>query len=141
MTQQLTCVYADDMDAQYSKIMQDGLDEHAKNKKGLDAVQSFSFSCFDNDKNFVAGIKGTLIYGCLYVDTLWVSEDFRGQNYGTLLMSKAENLARERNCRFMNLCTTDWQARPFYEKLGFKLEFVRSGYDKDSELYFLKKDL
>jgi ribosomal protein S18 acetylase RimI-like enzyme len=56
-------------------------------------------------------------------------------------MSKAENLARERNCRFMNLSTTDWQARPFYEKLGFKLEFVRSGYDKDSELYFLKKDL
>jgi hypothetical protein len=62
MTQQLTCVYADDMDAQYPKIMQDGLDELAKNKKGLDAVQSFSFSCFDNDKNFVAGIKGVVVY-------------------------------------------------------------------------------
>lgn len=141
MKQQLTCVYADDMDTQSSKIIQDGLDEVAKSKKGLDAVQSFSFSCLDKDKNFVAGIKGTLIYGCLCVDTLWVSEDFRGQNYGTLLMSKAENLERERNCNFMNLCTTDWQAKPFYEKLGFKLEFVRSGYDKDSELYYLKKDL
>ncbi|WP_375319313.1 GNAT family N-acetyltransferase [Candidatus Tisiphia endosymbiont of Oplodontha viridula] len=141
MKQQLTCVYADDMDAQYSKIMQDGLDELAKNKKGLDAVQSFSFSCFDKDKNFVAGVKGVLMYGCLYVGTLWVSEDFRGQNYGTLLMSKAENLARERNCKFMTLNTTDWQARPFYEKLGFKLEFVRSGHDKDSEAYYLRKDL
>ncbi|WP_341755742.1 GNAT family N-acetyltransferase [Candidatus Tisiphia endosymbiont of Ptychoptera albimana] len=141
MKQQLTCVYADDMDAQYSKIMQDGLDELAKNKKGLDAVQSFSFSCFDNNKNFVAGIKGVLMYGCLHVDTLWVSEDFRGQNYGTLLMSKAENLARERNCKFMTLNTADWQTKPFYEKLGFKLEFVRSGYDKDSEAYYLRKDL
>ena len=119
MKQQLTCVYADDMDAQYSKIMQDGLDEFAKNKKCLDAVQSFFFSCFDNNKNFVAGVKGVLTYGCLHVDTLWVSKDFRGQNYGTFLMSKAENLARERNCKFMTLNTADWQAKPFYEKIRF----------------------
>lgn len=81
------------------------------------------------------------MYGCLHVDTLWVSKDFRGQNYGIFLMSKAENLARERNCKFMTLNTADWQTKPFYEKLGFKLEFVRSGYDKDSEAYYLRKDL
>lgn len=34
MKQQLTCVYADDMDAQSSKIMQDGLDEVAKKQEG-----------------------------------------------------------------------------------------------------------
>ncbi len=138
----LEIVYADNsIDAQYMKIMEDGLNKHAEIKKGLDAIKSFSFACFDNNKNFVAGVDGKSFYGCLYIDMLWVSENFRGQNYGTLLMAKVENIARERNCKFMTVCTTDWQARPFYEKLGFKLEFVRSGYDKDSEIYYLRKDL
>ncbi|MCC8371464.1 MAG: GNAT family N-acetyltransferase [Rickettsia endosymbiont of Pseudomimeciton antennatum] len=138
----LEIVYADNsIDAQYMKIMENGLNELAKVKKGLDAIKSFSFACFDNDKNFVAGVDGKSFYGCLYVDMLWVSENFRGQNYGTLLMAKVEDVARERNCKFMTVCTTDWQARPFYEKLGFKLEFVRSDYDKDSEVYYLRKDL
>ncbi|UCM85850.1 MAG: GNAT family N-acetyltransferase [Rickettsia endosymbiont of Culicoides impunctatus] len=138
----LQIIYADNsIDAQYMKIMEDGLNEQAKVKKGLDVIKSFSFTCFDNDKNFVAGVDGKIFYGCLYVDMLWVSENFRGQNYGTLLMAKVEDVARERNCKFMTVCTTDWQAKPFYEKLGFKLEFVRSGYDKDSEVYYLRKDL
>ncbi|MCC8416246.1 MAG: GNAT family N-acetyltransferase [Rickettsia endosymbiont of Gnoriste bilineata] len=138
----LQIIYADNsIDAQYMKIMEDGLNEQAKVKKGLDVIKSFSFTCFDNDKNFVAGVDGKIFYGCLYVDMLWVSENFRGQNYGTLLMAKVEDVARERNCKFMTVCTTDWQGKPFYEKLGFKLEFVRSGYDKDSEVYYLRKDL
>ncbi|MCC8483309.1 MAG: GNAT family N-acetyltransferase [Rickettsia endosymbiont of Labidopullus appendiculatus] len=138
----LQIVYADNsIDAQYMKIMEDGLNEQAKVKKGLDVIKSFSFTCFDNDKNFVAGVDGKSFYGCLYVDMLWVSENFRGQSYGTLLMAKVQEVARERNCKFMTVCTTDWQAKPFYEKLGFKLEFIRSGYDKDSEVYYLRKDL
>jgi GNAT superfamily N-acetyltransferase len=31
-----------------------------------------------------------------FVDMLWVSENFRGQNFGTLLMAKVEDVARER---------------------------------------------
>ncbi|MDR0296783.1 MAG: GNAT family N-acetyltransferase [Rickettsia sp.] len=81
--------------------MENGLNEQAKVKKGLDAIKSFSFACFDNDKNFVAGVDGKSFYGCLYIDMLWISENFRGQNYGTLLMAKVEDIARERNCKIM----------------------------------------
>ena len=46
----LEIVYADNsIDAQYMKVMENGLNEQAKVKKGLDVIKSFSFACFDND--------------------------------------------------------------------------------------------
>ena len=34
----------------------------------------------------------------------------------------------------------DFEAKPFYEKLGYKVEFERKGYDKNTSFYFLRKD-
>ncbi len=56
-------------------------------------------------------------------------------------MEKAENLACERGCTFIHLPTMDFQAKPLYEKLGYKLEFTKHDYEKDSVLYLLRKDL
>ena len=114
----------------------------AREKKGLIGdLQSFSFSLLDQDKNFIAGIGGVSLWGSLYITSLFVDENHRNQNYGSLLIEKAENLARERGCTFIHLSTMYFQAKPFYEKLGYKLEFTRCGYEKDSVSYHLRKDL
>ncbi|AEV92469.1 MULTISPECIES: GNAT family N-acetyltransferase [Rickettsia] len=56
-------------------------------------------------------------------------------------MQKVEDLARERGCNFIHLVTMDCQAKSFYEKLGYKIEFAMHGYEKDSIMYYLRKNL
>jgi len=50
-----------------------------------------------------------------------VPEALRGRGAGTRLMQAAEAEARRRECRHMWLETYSFQARPFYEKLGFRV--------------------
>ncbi len=142
MTQDFEIVYADEMDKAYSAIICDAFNKEAREKKGLTGdLKSFSFSCLDQDKNFIAGIQGISLWGSLYITSLFVDENHRNKKYGSILMEKAEELARERGCNFIALSTTDFQAKPFYEKLGYKLEFTRHGYEKDSIMYYLRKYL
>ncbi|MFP3012053.1 MAG: GNAT family N-acetyltransferase [Rickettsia sp.] len=142
MTQDFEIVYADEMDKAYSTIIWDAFNKEAREKKGLTGdLKSFSFSCLDQDKNFIAGIQVISLWGSLYITSLFVDENHRNKKYGSILMEKAEELARERGCNFIALSTTDFQAKPFYEKLGYKLEFTRHGYEKDSIMYYLRKDL
>jgi hypothetical protein len=35
----------------------------------------------------------------------------------------------------------DWEALPFYQKLGYEVEFTREGFQKNSKMYFLRKEL
>ncbi|XVN41270.1 MAG: GNAT family N-acetyltransferase [Rickettsia endosymbiont of Argas persicus] len=105
----------------------------AREKKGLIGdLKSFSFSLLNRDKNFIAGIGGVSFWGGFYINSLFVVKNHRNQKHGSLLMEKAENLARERRCNFVVLSTMDFQAKPFYEKLGYKLEFTRHSYEKNS---------
>ncbi|HJD64786.1 MAG TPA: GNAT family N-acetyltransferase [Rickettsia endosymbiont of Diachasma alloeum] len=142
MTRNFEIIYAEEMDKAYSAIIREAFNKDARKIKGLTGdLKSFSFSCLDQDQNFIAGIGGVSFWGGLYISSLFVDENYRNQNYGNLLIEKAENLARERGCTFIHLSTMDFQAKPFYETLGHKLEFTRHGYEKDSVLYLLRKDL
>lgn len=50
-----------------------------------------------------------------------MGEAARGKDVGSRLMSVAEDEARKRGATIMFLDTFSFQARPFYEKLGFKV--------------------
>ncbi|WP_017442416.1 hypothetical protein [Rickettsia gravesii] len=59
MTQNFEIVYADEMDRTHRTIIIDALNKDAREQKGLVGdIASFSFSCLDQDKNFVVGISG-----------------------------------------------------------------------------------
>jgi hypothetical protein len=34
-----------------------------------------------------------------------------------------------------------WEALPFYQKLGYSIEFVREGFEKESKMYMLRREL
>jgi ribosomal protein S18 acetylase RimI-like enzyme len=57
------------------------------------------------------------------------------------LIHAAEELALERKSTFMTVSTMDWEALPFYQKIGYEIEFVREGFEKDSKMFFLRKNL
>lgn len=114
--------------------------EIAIRTQGHKQHESFAFFMRDKNGQIKAGCNGFIFYGCLYVDQLWVDESLRGKGHGTDLMKSVENLGREKRCLFIAVNTMNWEALDFYKKLGFKVEFERHGFEKDSVFYFLRKD-
>jgi GNAT superfamily N-acetyltransferase len=118
-----------------------GICEHAKLARGLGAGTPFAFFIKDEMGDIKGGCSGYLFHGCLYTDFLWVDNSLRGQHYGIRLMESAEKLAIENGCRFMAVHTMDFEAPEFYKKLGYVIEFERRGFEKNSIMYFLRKNL
>lgn len=125
---------------QDEQILGDGIIEYAKLKKGHEPIMPFAYFIRDEDSNIRGGCKGSIFYGCVYVELLWIEEMLRGKDYGTQLMQAAEKLGRESGCNFAAVNTMDWEALGFYQKLGYHVEFERHGFFKTSVFYFLRKD-
>jgi ribosomal protein S18 acetylase RimI-like enzyme len=125
----------------YEKILFQGVSDNAFRAKGLPPIRPFSIFIKDQKQNVLGGVTGTTYYGCLYVDTLWVHETLHRQGWGKRLMHEAEKVGKERGAFFSTVNTMDWEALPFYEKLGYSIEFIREGYEKDSKMIMLRKTL
>lgn len=69
----------------------------------------------------LGGLWGLSLWGSFYVGLVVVPESARGRGQGSELMSRAEAEAVARGCRQMWLDTYAFQARPFYERLGFSV--------------------
>ena len=89
----------------------------------------------------VGGLWGRSLWGSLFVDIVFVPEQLRGNGIGTSLLQQAEQEAIRRGCRDMWTETYAFQARPFYEKLGFTVFGRLDGPAPSFPRYFLKKNL
>ena len=89
----------------------------------------------------LGGVLGHVWGGWLDLETLWVSELFRGQGYGTKLLEAAEDEARAQGCHGVFLTTFSFQARPFYEKAGYEVVADIPDYPRRHDHHVLKKAL
>ena len=93
------------------------------------------------DGRLVAGLLGQTNHGWLHVGWLWVSEELRQQKIGTELMRRAEAEALERECHHAHLTTLDFQARGFYERLGYTVFGVLDDYPRPHKRLLMQKQL
>ena len=56
-------------------------------------------------------------------------------------MRRAEEIARDRGCVAAVLDTFEFQARPFYERLGYVRFATLEGYPPGYRQYYLRKTL
>jgi GNAT superfamily N-acetyltransferase len=89
----------------------------------------------------VGGLLGHIRWRWLYVAKLWIEEAHRGGGHGAALMRAAEAHARTRGCLGVYLDTFEYQARPFYERLGYELFGTLPGYPPGFRQYHLAKRL
>lgn len=121
--------------------MEEGFLQHAFEKvqhKGN--IEQISFIA-KRGNAFAGAVYTETFWGALHIKLLYLEPKFRGQGVGTELMEKAMQKGKEKGCRFAYVETFSFQALDFYKKLGFQEEFVRSGYDKESQYHYLKKTL
>lgn len=117
------------------------LDAYNQTRKG--AVQDKpDFAVLVRDpvtKDVVGGLYGVDGYGWAFVRYLAIDERYRGHGLGTRLIDEAEKIARARGYIGVWLDTFEFQARPFYEKLGYELFGELEGGPNAIPRYFLKK--
>ena len=102
-------------------------EEHQKYEAKNGVVCNYSPFCFvakDGDK-IVGAISGATFFSEVYIDELVVKENQRGLKIGTNLITYVEEYFMGFGFNNINTCTNEFQAPKFYEKCGFKLEFVR----------------
>ena len=92
------------------------------------------------DGAVATGLAGHTYAGWLFVQYLWVSDRLRSAGTGRGLMAEAERRARERGCHSAYLDTFSFQARGFYEGLGYEV-FGALDYPPGHQRFFLRKRL
>lgn len=103
------------------------------------AEEPIAFEIRDGDK-LIGCVVVQLFWGQLHIKYLLVEEPFRSQGIGRCLMEHAFEFGKKQGCHFAFVETLSFQAPEFYQKLGFKMDFVRHGYDKEASFYYLRKD-
>ncbi len=95
----------------------------------------------DSEGMVVGGLLGHSSYEWLFISVLIVSEGLRRRGLGRKLMEQAEQIARARGLTGIWLDTFDFQARPFYEKLGFSVFGELRDHPRGISQYWLQKRL
>jgi len=89
----------------------------------------------------VGGLIANTVWGWLQIKELWVGEALRGGGLGKELMEQAEQEARRRGCHHALVDTFDFQARPFYEQLGYRSFGELEDFPRGHRRFFLSKAL
>ena len=95
----------------------------------------------NGDGEIVAGLNGNTDWGWLFVKLLWVAEEARGHDIGTQLMKEAEDEAKLRGCHSAWLDTFSFQAKGFYEKLGYSSFGMLDDFPRGHQRFFLRKKI
>ena len=96
---------------------------------------------YDADGNVIAGILGGTYWGWMYVDILWVDENYRRRGIGAKLLAAAEAEAVRRGCHHVHLDTMSWQAPDFYKKHGYEVVGILPDIPSGNQKYLLMKEL
>ncbi len=89
----------------------------------------------------VGGLNGATIFSYLHVDTVFVPPPVRRTGWGRKILLEAEAEALRRGCHGAWLSTFTFQARGFYERLGYSAFGTVEDYPPGHSLIFLSKRL
>lgn len=96
----------------------------------------------DTNGEIIAGILSKMYcWNCIYIDALWVKEEYRKDKLGTKLLKEIEKIAKEKDCHLIHLDTFDFQAKDFYIKHGYEIFGVLDQCPENHKRYFMKKSI
>lgn len=77
----------------------------------------------------------------LYVNILFVKENHRRKNLGSILLQKVEAEAKSIGASLVHLDTFDFQAKGFYIKHGYEIFEILDDCPTGHQRFYLKKKL
>jgi GNAT superfamily N-acetyltransferase len=131
----------DDPSAADVGVLSNGLTQHALPVTRVPGFHRIAVFARDPQSAVVGGVFGMINWNWLHVALVWVSEPLRHTGLGTRLLSEIERVAAERGCAHAHLDTFSYQARPFYERLGYRVFGVLDDYPPGQQRFFMRKNL
>ncbi len=131
----------DQADESVRKAVLDPLIPYNDAKTGCNDYRPLVIAVEDAEGTVVGGLWGKTAYGWLFVELLFLPESLRGRGLGAEPMSRAETEAIARGCHGALLDTFEFQARPFYERLGYVCFGELKDYPVGLARYFMRKML
>jgi len=101
--------------------------------------ERFAFRLLDSAGELAGGVSGVMAWGWLFIDAVWIGDAWRGRGLGRALMVRSEAHAAARGCHAVWLDT--FQARGFYEALGYAVFGELEDYPPGQKRFFLRKRL
>jgi GNAT superfamily N-acetyltransferase len=89
----------------------------------------------------LGGLWGRTSWSWLFVELLFVPKTHRGSGIGSSLMRQAEEEAIRRGCIGAWVDTFNFQARSFYERIGYTLFGTIEDYPPGQDRFFFQKRL
>ena len=129
------------IDVAARQFIVNAVDYHSIAATGLPDYFPVNFVLRGERDDVLGGVLGQLWGSWLQVTYLWVAEAARGAGHGTRLMSDAEAYACSRGAVGATVETHSFQARPFYERLGYEVFGTLDGYPPGHVKFFLRKAL
>jgi len=118
-----------------------GLNQHAMERLGTGGFRPVAIFVRGGDGAIVAGVSAFLNWNWLQISLLWVDDQLRGEGIGSELMQRIESVGRDNGCQFAHVDTFSFQARTFYESLGFTVFATLENYPPDHSRHYLRKAL
>lgn len=95
-----------------------------------------------NTDKVIGGISAIIYcWKCLYIDVIWVEEEYRHQGFGAKLLQKVEEEAKKSGCHLSHLDTFDFQAKDFYLNNGYEIFGELKDCPPGHSRFYLKKIL
>lgn len=130
-----------DMASPEAKDIVAGLMGYNQSRAPASGWQFLGYAVKDGQGHLVGGILGYTHWNWLFITHLWVTEAQKGRGLGTRLVRMAETEAVARQCLHAHVDTFDFQARGFYEKLGYELFGELEDYPVGHRRFFLRRHL
>jgi GNAT superfamily N-acetyltransferase len=111
---------------------------HAAREPG--AVEYIAVMLCNETGAWMGGVCGSVAWGWLEVDDLWIREDMRGGGRGSELLRRIEAEAARRGATRSRLSTFSFQARPFYERHGYRVVGTMDDFPPGGAMYWMRKD-
>jgi ribosomal protein S18 acetylase RimI-like enzyme len=126
---------------QSSKVVMEGLKSFNAPVIGTDKPRQIQIIVRDDHGKIVAGLLGETKWDWMYIGWLWVSDSHRNHGIGSRLMQEAEREAWQMECHHAHLTTLDFQAKGFYEKLGYTVFAALEDYPRGHTRFMMMKKL
>ena len=127
------------------KMLSEGIklfnQEHLPDDVVFEPDNRFAVFAKDSEGKVVGGIRANAFWNYCILELVWISKKARGQGVGCQLLAKAESHCRDLGCEYIRTETVSFQAKPFYEKMGFRVFGELEDYPKGHKTYCVVKKL
>jgi GNAT superfamily N-acetyltransferase len=118
-----------------------GVGTYNKQQAGDNNFHRICYVLQKRDQEIAGGVIAETYWEWLYIDLLWVREQLRGQGFGHLLLTAAEQEAMQLGAKHAYLDTFSFQAPEFYKQHGYEVFGELQDFPVGHTRYFFAKEL